>query len=887
MKIKATYLFSLFLFGYHQALATTHVPLGFEFLLDSHVEQIEVSLLGHSLGLFAVIVQPESVQFTSPRSVLSTLEKCGLLSFTESERHHVIDALSHPLPRNNNLVCDELETENHRDCGYVTTNSISTIFNENTSELLLFITPKWLVDEKYNKSQRWLSPTAGGINAFIHHQSINLSTDRDSHNLTLSGIGSLGLGVQSYLGGDWAAVWSNSQQKNSRQAWFNNIFFRQDVGKNHYLQMGRMDQRNLYSPLGGNFDFNFLPLNRFDGVRLGTTQAYINKEIELNASPVIVQATHNTRIDIYRENQLLGSQYFSPGVHSINTKYLPAGSYQLTLKFYENGLLQRSEKYPFSKGGGNFNSQYQWFIQGGEESTPGSNSRQHGERVMATGFLTGLAKNVSLSEGISLKSDVWYNETRLGIQQAVLDGVMDFSIGWGIDSDHGRGDSESFTYNDGFSFSLWRKHSTKWPIRQTSMNTSLSVPLGGGTVSLGYSTSQTQGLVLQTGKHTYRYDENIEYGPRMSSPSSHSKSILANISPRSFNWNGVNIGANGGLWRTNNDGGVEDNGLFANVSLSYISQPLATTSPADYTSVGTEMSSSRNNKMQTALFINHSRTWQQDQAPYRELSLRLSNYNDESWSGSLSGRMNGRLGDLNTTVSNSHEQDMGNFTSFTAGYSSLLAISSQGLSLGSGQNGEHASGMVVVVDRNGEDLTKEKVVSIHGNGQNFNLGFGQQSLMSIDGYTVTNVSIDDTGVNNDGISGIKTGGEAKNYFFVPGHLLVHNIDAKITRIYSGRAIGVNRKPLTGAQPLNGVLSPLGTSARFTLQSEKNESNLWLLFDNQILRCPLRVHKHRDVLQIVGDVQCEVSDRKSLPLLLQQSDRVTFLLTKTGLKPKIV
>lgn len=49
---------------------------------------------------------------------------------------------------------------------------------------------------------------------------------------------------------------------------------------------------------------------------------------------------------------------------------------------------------------------------------------------MAAGFRTGLRKNISLTEGISLAHEAWYSETRLNSQHAVLDGTLTFLPGY-------------------------------------------------------------------------------------------------------------------------------------------------------------------------------------------------------------------------------------------------------------------------------------------------------------------------------------------------------------------------------------------------------------------------------------------------------------------------
>lgn len=858
-------------------------PPGFESLLEGQTEQIEVLLPGHSLGLFPVEVKPDTVQFMSP---LTVLESSGLGALPTAERQKALAALGRPLPRNSNLVCGFSEAKENSECGYVATDKedVAVIFDENNGQLSLFLNRDWLPDEE-RRDKRWLTPTQESVSAFIHRQTLYLSDDIHSRNMTLNGSGALGLGEGRFLGGNWAATWNQSENYNNSQAWFENLFVRQDLGNQYYLQAGRMDQRNLSGTTGGDFGFSLLPLKRFDGLRTGTTQAYVNHEVEQNATPVMVQVTRNARIDIYRGSELLGSQYLTPGMHTLDTHSLPPGSYPLALRVYEDGILRRTESQPFSKGGNSFSAQTQWFIQGGKEDTGDEASHYDGETVMAAGFRTGLRKNISLTEGISLAHDAWYSETRLNSQHAVLDGTLDLSAGILHGTDSTSGNTEQVTYNDGFSASLWRNHtesdacSGRHPQSvlasmtcQTSMNASLSVPVGNWYALLGYSTSRTEGRPVFRGYDDNSDNENV-FWRQAYIPASHHESYQASAN-YSLNITGMNINTHGGVWRTRNDG-MNDDGLFMSVSVSY-----AMTGSNGYTSAGVDIHSSRNQKTQTSWNVNHVRSWQQDL--YRELSVGFSGYNDDSWSGSLGGRMSGRMGDLSGTVSNTHQRNVGNVRSVTAGYGSSLALSRDGLFWGSGQDGEPAAAIAVKVESEGDEGYTGKVASVRGSSQPFSLGFGQQSLLLMEGYNVTEVSIDDTGVSTQGMAGVKAGGGSGRYFLTPGHLLVHNINASVSRLYVGRALDKDGRPLLGAQPLNHPFPSLGVSGRFTLQSEHKESSLWLLSKNRILRCPLSVRKRRDVMQIVGDVRCELSAVDALPQALQISPRVIRLLNVAGL-----
>nr|WP_254909511.1 TcfC E-set like domain-containing protein [Salmonella enterica] len=604
----------------------------------------------------------------------------------------------------------------------------------------------------------------------------------------------------------------------------------------------------------------------------------------------MVQVTRNARIDIYRGSELLGSQFLTPGMHALDTHSLPPGSYPLALRVYEDGILRRTETQPFSKGGNSFSAQTQWFIQGGLEDTGDKASHYDGETVMAAGFQTGLRKNISLTEGISLAHEAWYSETRLNSQHAVLDGTLDLSAGILHGTDSTSGNTEQVTYNDGFSASLWRNHtesdacSGRHPQSvhasmtcQTSMNASLSVSVGNWYALLGYSTSRTEGRPVYRGYDDNSDKENV-FWRQAYIPASHRESAQASAT-YSLNMAGMNINTHGGVWRTRNDG-MNDDGLFMSVSVSYASQPPTMTGSNRYTSAGTDIHSSRNQKTQTSWNVNHVRSWQQDL--YRELSVGFSGYNDDSWSGSLGGRMSGRMGELSATISNSHQRNAGSASSLTAGYSSSLALSRNGLFWGGGQDGEPASGMAVNVESEGDEGSSGKVVSVRGSSQPFSLGFGQQSLLLMEGYNATEVTIEDAGVSSQGMAGVKAGGGSRCYFLTPGHLLVHNISASMSRLYVGRVLDKDGRPLLDAQPLNYPFLSLGPSGRFSLQSEHKESSLWLLSKNRILRCPMSVHKRRDVMQVVGDVRCELSDVDALPQALQISPRVIRLLNVAGL-----
>lgn len=117
--------------------------------------------------------------------------------------------------------------------------------------------------------------------------------------------------------------------------------------------------------LRGQFGFGLLPLDRFDGVRAGTTQAYRDASADVGAAPLTVLLARQARVDAYDGERLLQTFYLPAGVTDLDTRQFPPGSYDVTLRIHEDGRLLRSETLPFSRTREWGEPGLQWFVQGG------------------------------------------------------------------------------------------------------------------------------------------------------------------------------------------------------------------------------------------------------------------------------------------------------------------------------------------------------------------------------------------------------------------------------------------------------------------------------------------------------------------------------------------
>lgn len=853
------------------------VPPGFEALLLGQTEQLEVRLPGRSLGLFAVEVRPDTLTFEEPQAVLTA---AGLETLPEQQRKQALQALSQPLVRHGNLACNGGTVPG---CGYVATDSAAAILDESEGAVLLFMKPAWLSSLK--QDQRWLTPTPAAKNAFIHRQTANYSGDKDSQNVSLSGAGALGMGERRYLGGNWSYTWNRMRDASTSRLWFDNLYARQDMGNRYYLQAGRMDQRNLSSPLGGNFAFTLLPLTRFDGLRFGTTDAYVNNNISRDATPVMVQVNRNARVDIYRGTQLLGSQYFAPGMHTLNSDAFPPGSYPLELRVYEDGVLQRRESQPFSKGGNAFSGRWQWFFQGGKSSAERSAPQQSASQgTGAAGVQMALWRNLQLTSGVAKTLGATYNETRLDAQHAFSFGILTLAASGLVGNDSTRGDSQQLSFVDGFSASLYRFHLGGAGCGQTknnrhndmgcytSLNGSISVPLLGWSATLGYSDTQNTGRSYQRPMSA----DGLVPAQTLRSNDQRNRAWQLGLS-RAFNWDSTTVSTRLGGFR-NRNGQTTDNGIYLGFTLSRADSAAQTGGSDSYSSAGLDWRNG-GGQAQTSYTLNHTRMWQQD--GYRELAMNFSGYNDESYSGNIGGRINGRYGDLSGTLSDSQRRGGGNRSALTSSYSSAMAVSADGLFWGGNGGGEPSAGLVVRVAPTEENGSAAQISGV--NARPLTLGFGQSTLLPLEGYQLSGVAVKDiAGTSGGGVASVNSGSGESRYFLPPGRLMVREVSANVTWVYIGQALDANGRPLANAQVLNQALPALGNDGGFTLQATRKVSALWLMSDGQLMRCPLQVRTVRDILQIVGATRCTTTGVEGLPQSLRMTPRVMKLLATAKL-----
>ncbi|PTS80405.1 usher protein [Stenotrophomonas sp. HMWF023] len=829
---------------------------------------------------------PGGVRLEHPEKVLSALQ------LSAEAQAALLPALTATLPRNSHLAC--LDGAERAGCGYLPPprdpGQVEVIYNEGQAALELFVARQWLpatgpVRERYHQ------PTVGSQNALLHQQTINLGGGSGYQSLSAQGGGAVGVARDSHVGFDWNY---NRQEVHGRGTYqrldINDAYLRHDFARRHYVQLGRMDRRNLSSPVGGNFALGMLPLDRFEGVRFGTTQAYVDQGLATQGSPVTVLLGRNARVDAYDGARLLQSFYLDGGVNDLDTSRFPAGSYVVTLQVIEDGVLVRSEDVPFNKNGSNWADQsLQWFVQGGRIVT--EDMRDHDSSLQA-GVRVPLHRDLAATAGAAVVDGVGYVEARLDLQKSI--GGHEFSGSSAIlrGADGGHGVQSQASYRRHVSVNLFQQRMRGGACSgQTytaeslgcldSLSGSMSAPLAGGTVYLGYTRrttfaprySNTMPPWLEQPWNTVPPILELEGERRLT------RSLQASFS-RSFQWHGFNLASRVGVFRqrsTGNGGSGRDNGAYLNISVTRLVREPAMSRQDRY---GVDLQGGRGAPQALTWRAGQVRRWETESG-FRELGGELNGGNQHRQGALASVRMQDSMGTHAATISRFRGPGRGEM-SYSATHTSSFAWGRSGLYWGS----DSGSGAGV-----GVEVESPEDVSLHGvaaevrvsGARRHLLHFGDRRLLPLAAYAATRTEVQDVSSHEVAASVHVDGqGVGSSVFLPPGRMMIMPIGIDLTYTFIGNALDSNGVALDGARILNAPLPSLGRDGGFVADFPQREKTLYLLQSSHLLECPLQVREKRAVVFLVGAVRCRPLAVDRLPMKIHQQARVQRLLNEQNL-----
>lgn len=853
------------------------IPAEFRALWQEQQAMVEVMLYGRTLGVFAVNITPETIRLLQPETALTHIQP------PTGARERLLTLLSAPLARNSHLSCQGQQNA-ALNCNFLRTDALAAIYDDSDSRLYLFLAPDLLPEANAQQDRYW-QPTADAQRALVHSQSLNLSAGDETQALALAGRGALGVTADSYAIADWRFDYQRhaGTPQDTHQLALNNLYYRQEIARRYYWQAGRMDSADLSRADGGNFSFSLLPVPAIDGARLGTTQAWLRQRDRAVATPVTVLLNRFSRVEAWRGDQLLSTAWLEAGVQQLDTHALPAGSYPLELRIYEQDQLTRRETQPFSKSHTAVGDQ-QWdlFIQGGRPIRQAATG-ERGETATTAqaGVRMPLSAAAALQQGVSAVGRRAYGETRLDWSRGLGNGALSVSAAWLYGADGARGDSETLAWSGPFSLSLYHyrqqagdcltNRDLQWGGCNESVSASLGLSLAGWHYTLGYTDNRNEsryraGLV---------FDDTLQ--PHWHWTRGHSRNGQFNAS-RAWLWQTYSLTSNLGLWQSVPDNGPRDRGLFLTLSVTQ-------TRPADAgrsrtLSAGYTLRQSRAGDAQQDGYLNAQWSYSTDGAQ-RELETRLSG-SDASYEGVVRLRNSDRFGDLNGALSVSRaRRDGATHHSATLAWDASLAVSPHGLFWGGNATGiDRLAGSVIAVEA---EETQTPLVAFSGAGHSVQtLRGGQRALAPLAGLREATFSVTEVADGEVNVQLSHTG--ETPLFLLPGHVRTQIVQAETSRTWVGRALDAQGNPLGGAVILNTPALPLEADGGFSFDMPHAARTLWLLHQQRLFACPADAKPRSNALVWLGQIRCQPISKASLPASLSHDRRVSALLTAANATP---
>ncbi|EDS1887522.1 hypothetical protein C2Z29_004504 [Salmonella enterica subsp. enterica serovar Sandiego] len=848
------------------------VPVGFEALSLGQEELLSVTFHGESKGVFPVFVTPDTLTFKEP-VILSKM--LPLDNMTKEVRKTILTGLSGPIPRHDGVY--------HLAPG----ENIGVIYNEQEQSVMLLVNPKLIGS---NDRQFW-HPSLNSRRALISHQSLVFS--HDSQMESLGGTGSLaqGLGDRSYLQGDWTLFQNVSKNASSTsQFQFSNLFLRADLTDRVYAQGGRMNITNLNSRLGGNFSLSLLPLVQTDGIRLGSTSAYINTLSDnTSASPLTVMLTQPARVDVYRGGRLLSTSYMESGIHDLDTDSFPAGAYPVTLKVYENGRLLRQETQFFENSGQNQpgDSLPQWFLQAGRKTSADDyeklgkkNKRKNGVQI-SSGLKLTLSRNVSWTGAILTSADnnkiLSENDLSWAIPSRI--GLWSLKTGYLMQGSQSAADNEQINWSyNGNAIYLSRYHTFCHGSETTgcyrNYGATASTGLYGWTVSLGYNYSRSAQRVWQLPElsgTTQMNGNSLIRTSESTSDNRYSTSGLLLTLGTSFNYRNWNIWPRMGVFSNRSSSGYQhDTGVFLTLSFSGNSQLDSGTSSNTTATLDYREHSQDNN-------LSLRQQWASNQQGYRSLDTMLSS-GEHYQNAIVSGEWDGSLGNSGISAGYSHSQKYSNRT-LSGHYDSTFAVSSTGIVWGNrGGNESSLSGVVVDARNNSSENISGPVAKITAtqSGDAY-VQNGQQTFIPLMDYLPDEVTVENAGTQ--GANGNLVRGAGKHdIFLLPGHVTVSRLRADAVYVYVGRLLLNGENRLSGGHILNADVPDINPDGSFVAEFNFSPDTLYVLKNRKFFSCPVKYKKGFNGIRRVRTSNCRLVSSADLPETMRKSERVARLMS---------
>lgn len=136
---------------------------------------------------------------------------------------------------------------------------------------------------------------------------------------------------------------------------------------------GNFVRLGLFTPENdaGNVQTSGFGYDTVTGVMWGTSDALLANTDSVSAFPVYITGRNQSVAEVWRDGRLLRTQQLQPGVQALDTRQLPVGIYDITIKIIENGRTVDTQQAQIFKNQGwnNPNRRWRMNLWGGQNRT--------------------------------------------------------------------------------------------------------------------------------------------------------------------------------------------------------------------------------------------------------------------------------------------------------------------------------------------------------------------------------------------------------------------------------------------------------------------------------------------------------------------------------------
>ena len=372
-------------------------PAGFEALIDQQFFDVDIVIANKIIGSGQFIAENNTLRFLNVIFRKHPFKE-SIVGWLKSK---LTSGIAH-----DGIICNDAE---NRQTTCIKGNKVlQAFFSPEMLTVSLDVDPSLLASSGGATNYFFpLSPVSdtSAVIDYTLRQSFSMTSDH--HWLNLGGTVSQG---EQYVRLSTYNAYDKNKRRTEYYGQLADCFFHSDK-QGEQLSFGLQQQWDFYNSLVGNGFF--LPTEDVVAFSWGTSNKTDQVTVKSTVFPIKIFMPEVGRVEIYRDQRLIGTENLSSGLNRLNTSSWPQGVYEVSVKIFTHGELydiQRHMVYKDSSG----QSSAGFSLWGGVSSNEqrsfyGSRCHHHKSQAANQG-LGGIGWRMPLSDGVSISSMLHLSE---------------------------------------------------------------------------------------------------------------------------------------------------------------------------------------------------------------------------------------------------------------------------------------------------------------------------------------------------------------------------------------------------------------------------------------------------------------------------------------------